>query len=163
MQTTTYHTFNTKGLTDRQIELLAECERRYFAKESVNLDFFKNALNSIGFVKGSEEATQMSEAWDYWKDLRRAYDPDSYLNPVPLSKIFTVTGSEKDFWLNFSSEYKSLQVQPNMEYLNWLEMTLLYEFKPRHYYFSVIEDRLYLQYQQIIGSRYLCNIVNDLV
>lgn len=161
----TFKTFVTKGLTDNEVKFLAEVERLFLEGARIDTDLLKTAFENAGFIKGGPEAKECLHAWDYWQFLRKPLDRQSLLQPVKLSHILTVAGENdrNSFYCRADEPIRSAQVLPNMDYLTpLLNNSLMYNFEPRNFYFKIVNDALYLEYQSIIGSRYIAEVENDL-
>ena len=77
-----FYTFMTKGLSEKEIEFLAECERMYFEGLTIDLEFLKKAKDKTGIKK-------FSSAWGYWKTINGRFvaHRDSLKNPVELDDV----------------------------------------------------------------------------
>lgn len=152
-----YYTFVAEGLTDKEIEFLAECERLFFSGLSVSLKLLKAAIKNTGIKN-------VSEAWDYWKNQRPAQDRQSIINPIELDNILPTYEEKGNDWDIFyvidrrKGGYNSFYSRLNMKYIESLPIELVYELTPKNFYFELMQDgRLYLKYQHILGSRLICH------
>jgi hypothetical protein len=144
-------TFSSKGLTKAQITFLKAVEKLYFEGVAISRDsMMLPAFNSCGFLKGSAQAKECLEAWSYWEFLPRPQYRETYFKPIALSELFNVNSKGYTIldnnWNSLSHEYvgKDLGMIDN------------------DVYFKLIEDRLYCQYNRILGSRFVGYIINDL-
>lgn len=171
---TEFYIFNPKGLDKAEIAVLTEVEKLYFegVKQSFN-DMFLPAFKAAGFYKGCPEAKKCLDAWHYWEFIKHPYDRESYKTPRSLSEVFTTLTNNpvedneysdkrpKSFYIS-TPDHVGLHGIPNMEYLNGIDnISLLYDFTPQYFYFKIVNDCLYLEYQQIIGSRFICVIKSN--
>lgn len=158
----TYYTFSTEGLDKQQIKLLAELERRFFEGATICTDLILEAAEATGTPKGEK----LLQAWEYWSSGPHVWDRQSLKNPVPLSSLFAKSkkGAPGAFYISFTGGLKGYYVTPKMEYFKQLVNpdAIIYPFEPQHFYFQAYDDRLYLKYNSIIGSRYVAKFIDDL-
>lgn len=146
-------TFLTEGLTQSEIKFLEEVEKLYFTGAKIDIELFKNAFTNSGIKKGSKQAEKCSHAWDYWTFLKRPAYRESYKTPVKLSSLFEV--SEHGRTTLYNPEHKKVKGTYTGKDLNLLNHLSIY--------FEITrENDLYLQYDQIIGSRFVAIIDNDI-
>ncbi len=162
--TNNYATFNAKGLTDVQINFLSECEKLFFDNKPIDLDMLKEAFKNAGYTKGTPEAKECLDAWHYWESMPLAYDRQSMLNPINLTDILTPCDkTTKGAFYVSKRDGKGFYALPNMDYFNGehLTLSLIYSFNTDNFYFTLNEyGYLWLNYQQIIGSRFIANTIS---
>ena len=143
------HTFVTEGLTNVEINFLKVVEKLFFEGVTISFqDMMLKAFNICGYKKGSEESKQCLNAWEYWTFLKRPAYRESYKTPLKLS---TLLKPGAKFWL---SGYKGRfdYVGKDLNMLSGLST-----------YFKIVNDCLYCEYNQIICSRFVAVIENDLI
>lgn len=146
-------TYSPEGLTKLQVNFLNKIEKAFFEGADINRDLmYKEAIKH----KGTPEAKEIIEAFDYWLFLLKPLNRQSLIKPVKLTTYLKET--ENGFWLRDTKNHKTTRVEPTHELTTMLKDHLIYELSPKNYYFEIIEGRLFIKYQHIIGSRYIANI-----
>src|SRR5690348_6603636 len=153
-----YKTFSTKGLTEAQIKFLSEVEKQYLQGEEISTDMLMKVFRLMEYQKGSEEAKQCVEAWQFWTSIPHPYDYKSVENPLQLDQVLKIVDRETPgAFLVYKRDGGSFYALPNMDYFNGLKLSLIYPFHRNHFHFNLNKyGALYLVYDAIIGSRYIC-------
>lgn len=117
-------------------------------------------LESLGFVKGKDKITDKE-----YKILR--YVEEHWHRTFPrmsaslFSELFPVPDNERGYYV--SGEVKAKRHSKYLlgtALLRAIDETgMVYDLRPENYYFEVINGNLFIKYQQIIGSRFICNIL----
>ena len=120
------------------------------------LDWIKLLGFSVGDDALSPEDVQtLRFVEDYWWRYSPRYKPQH------AKDLFTVCGTDTEsfyFCGPHLHEFRSItQKLRNMV----VEANWIYNVHPSTTYFEVIEGRLYAKYQQILGSRYICDIIDS--
>lgn len=77
-------------------------------------------------------------------------DKDLFTLPTKGADKFFIQGPAHDEFLGITQKLRDMVVEAG-----WI-----YDVHPSTTYFEVIEGRLYAKYQQILGSRYICDIID---
>ncbi len=137
-------------------------------KQSNSMDSICEYLDSIGFDLNTMKVEEsVFETLGYVFDMYyRWYEHIKRENkkPVLLSSLHDQKGenrfnlTNRENWTDFKTFCPNDKL---IEVLN--KMGLVYELESSHYYFELINNnRLFIKYQHIIGSRFICTIENDL-
>lgn len=115
-------------------------------------DYALDFLKSLGFVEESDTITavqfdSLNYIFQHW------YDTTPYYGPATQPELFVTT--EPTYYIQGWSVRWGITAKLKEMILKagWI-----YEVSPDTTYFEVIDNRLYAKYQQIIGSRYLCEL-----
>lgn len=117
-------------------------------------------LESLGFIKGEDKITEkelqiLQYIEEHWHRTfpRLPSSKFSDLFPVPDSEHgYYVAGNVKGKLHNKYLLGKDLILAIN-------ETGMIYRLSPENYYFEIINGNLFIKYQQILGSRFICNII----
>lgn len=137
-----FHTFLTKGLTEKEIEFLSNCEKLYFQDKPINLDFLKEAL------KGIEKPFDFSDAWDYWKTLNSHsfFNRQSLIEPVSLQSYLIPTNKQGE---DVFECYGDIEGTFRLKNYEDMKDNILRDCRP---YLEVKNNVLRLSYSLIIGG-----------
>ena len=146
---TLIRTYNGTGLNNNQILLLDELDRMWFEGEDIKLNTIKKAMETTGVPKGQD----IMDAWDFWRTLRRPYFRSSLIEPIQLSDLVEV--NENGMW--FRGNETKYSLKDNLaDRMGMLKIN-------GGWYLEMHDNRLYIKYNTIIGSRYIANVKNDLI
>lgn len=160
MTQTAPRTFNTKGLTRFQIAFLNMCEERWLSGEDDTLNSATMAYKILIKVEDKLESKQyeeLREAWHFWEFLDRPVVRQSVNEPLEISEF--LSESKDGFYVNTMTGNEEFGVvgksSPTDKLSEILPEYLIYPLLPKHYFFEIIGDRLYIKYQSIIGGRFI--------
>ncbi len=147
-----YLTFNPEGLTPYCIEFLASIEKRWLNNEVINRDvMYKEAVKH----KGTPQAKEIIEAFEYWEFVPKPIFRNSLVTPILLNEFFTIGGTAYLWDTKKNNSWKVTESAKVLEVKKHLIGNLTT-------YYEITNDCLYIKYDQIIGGRYIANIINDL-
>lgn len=129
------------------------CENH--TKQDMLFDMIESYLASLGFVKDVDiiddaAFSDLLTVARSWEILAPWYKPKH------VSDLFTWHGEQ--FYFHGSKERRG--ITPLLRQM-LVDAGWIHPVEPATTYFEVIDGRLYAKYQQILGSRYLCDIVSE--
>ena len=113
----------------------------------------------LGFSVGDdalspEDAKTLYFVEDYWWRCSPFFEPhwdkDLFTPPTKGAGGFYIHGETHNEFMNITQKLRNMVVEAG-----WI-----YNVHPSTTYFEVIEGRLYAKYQHILGSRYICDIID---
>lgn len=116
-------------------------------------------LRSLGFERGVDRISEhgmktLSIVEEHWWRCSPYFEPhwdkDLFTLPTRDTVKFYIQGSTHNEFMGITHKLQTMVVEAG-----WI-----YNVHPSTTYFEVIEGRLYAKYQQIIGSRYICDIID---
>ena len=168
-----YYTFLTNGLTEEQIKFLAFLEKRFFEGKEFNSN---NKLTTIGkylVEEGNSNvgATELLEASQYWEFIPKPIMRESSKSPIKLSELLKKYDESSKLGLYLSSHryYNDKHFEIKNESIEDIRKNMFNICNDENIYLSLCceneetkEANLYLNYNKIIGSRFVACIINDL-
>ena len=153
-----YHLFNLKCVSANE-PLNTD---PYYAWLDANVDrcnpgkeLMRRYLDSLGFIVGTHRITEEQfKILEYVEDTWFRFTP--YHTPMRLSECFD--DSAPSFYVNGLEVRKGItrELRDAVAEAGWI-----YDVSPYTTYFEIINGKLYAKYQQILGSRFICKIVED--
>lgn len=125
------------------------------------IDLVCKYLDSLGFVVGEHKVSEsdMNLLCSIAKVYLDGWIPDR--TPFNLESLFTTEVNKYgSYWLRGNGDNDHYYLSDKL--IKLLEPRgLIYELSPDNYYFEIIQNRLYIKYQHIIGSRKVCYLKVD--
>lgn len=163
-----YYTFSIEGLNPNQIAFLAACETMFFTTSNIEEWADKDIWQEALIQSQSEKGEDIYEAWQYWKSTPRALYKDSVRNPILLNELFELSETQKGKLYTHISTHRSSEVFKDLKYGKYIGKIALEilnvsggklgAMSGDNIYFEICENRLYLGYQQILGTRYIADV-----
>lgn len=130
------------------------CERYTKHDKVKNVEKVKDYLASLGFVEGEDMIddgafSDLLTVAHVWLIMSPWYKPKH------ASDLFTTYGEQFYFYGSKERRGATPLLRQMLVDTGWI-----YSVEPETTYFEVIDGRLYAKYQQILGSRYLCDIIS---
>lgn len=139
------YTFLEKGLKEDEIKLLTELENRWFNGEDVN---HKTVLDIILAEKFEGD---LFDAWKYWDGIKKPINRDSLRNPVSISEYLTGEKGCRQYYVR-GTEFSHSTITEKTHSI------IVNSMISDDVYFELIDDRLYVKYNQILGSIFIAKL-----
>ena len=116
-------------------------------------------LKSLGFCVGedalsSHDVDTLHIVEEHWRRCSPWFKPHAYKD------LFTVpTDDPEKFYIQGSTHNVIMEITQKLRDMV-VAASWIYDVHPSTTYFEIISGRLYAKYQQILGSRYICDISN---
>lgn len=146
MKTTEFKTFNTEGLTDLQINFLADLESEFYNGARVDLDLLKKVAEELTI----EERKEVFEVWKYWSSSHyiTMLERETLRQPAKLEDFLTECNpaDHHALWMDDrNGETKKYYQLKDSK----IESDLAWSLYP---YLRKIDDRIYITYSSILSS-----------
>ena len=146
---------NEYGLTPDEVGFLYVLESEWFATPREKFNY----IEAYGKALKRYPVETSKNLYDYFKWIKKPQYKESLINPFKLSEFVKATSADsigavrlRDFDDVTMFEGNTYRLTQPVDHL-----------AGQPYYLKLIQDRLYLKYEQIIGSRYIAKVENDLL